>query len=136
MKCLLKKTEISMNYNHFLTQDKESLAPLRILQINLDKINVASQQLCGYLETTSLKYHVVLLQEAHNIKHFPKQYKLFPPRHNYSNLPINKKPRASILIHKSLVPSIIHVHDSRDLAIAQFQFQNNICYTASVYLAQ
>jgi len=78
----------------------------------------------------------VLLQEAHNIKHFPKQYKLFPPRHTYSNLPINKKPRASILIHKSLVLSIIHVHDSRDLAIAQFQFQNNICYTASVYLAQ
>ena len=32
--------------------------------------------------------------------------------------------------------SIIHVHSMRSVVIAQDQFNNNICYAASVYLPQ
>ena len=114
---------------------QRGIAPkhLRILQLNLDKIHIASSSLLGYLESSTLKYSIISLQESQNFSQCPANYSLFPPRHFYRKLPNNKKPRASLLVHNSLNPSYIPT-SSRDICVVQLSIYSKTYHAISIYL--
>ena len=100
-----------MNGNN--TQRGSAPKRLRILQLNLDKIHIASSSLLGFLESSTLKYSIISLQESQNFSQCPANYSLFPPRHFYRKLQNNKKPRASLgkTQHGSPKPSHFPYHN-------------------------
>ena len=120
-----------MNGNN--TQGGSAPKRLRIMQLNLDKIHIASSSLLGFLESSTLKYSIISLQESQNFSQCPANYSLFLPRHFYRKLQNNKKPRASLFIHNTLHPSYIPT-SSRDICVVQLSIDSKVFHAISIYL--
>ena len=109
--------------------------PIRMFHLNLDKIKDASLQVENFLQNSSVLYHVGFLQESENFLSYPQQsYYLFPPPRSFKNQARNKKPRASLVIHKSLKPSYIPTPHCRDICMAQIQIMDKVYHIISIYL--